>query len=1471
MSNCTLWKVKVDVHQIYNLKLANSTELPDPYIAATLEFPRSSKAVVPTQRTSGKSKTSSGIFNAVLLFIANVNDYDFNKVKLVVRVHNGRKLTELLESDGALIGSCTFSLSKIFAQAKHWVPREWFPVTSPTSPGDCRGYLNLSIGVFGPGDDVPSQLNDFQLLASEGINEKLTLSRSIIEKIVQTPETNFNNSMLVFNVLRAENLPVLSSSSGLAPIPSSAYVRVSFAGVKLITRTVPTNSNPAWNESLRIPVLYPNWDQYVVVEIFSKSLGTKVPDPTKDPLLGVATFDFEVLYGQGMQPTWTNLYSGTGAVGGEYSGRIQMAANVARSSDMNTNIVPVDTSAIKEPPTDEIVLFVDIYELGFLDDAIQEMQIPKELWVQVQFGPNIFESQHISNCPMTCVFGQSLGRLEPFRIHLPIDKAMAYDMVLSVCGGHDRDQLCFSRIALDRFLMSRVDGGGSVSSDPEWIRLRRILTGSAGSGVVGALTNMMFGGSTVGGDDTLQTVANILVNLVAFPAPPPERPMRIPYEISAYELRICVHQAANLPIAPGAMATRSLSSTFARVTLAGVSSKTTVIPSSLYPVWNELLRIEVDLPQIATLRPDVIVEVIENGTGTILGAVNIKANTLRPQLAGPPSWYKLSNLDGKRGMGGVTQESLILCGATLVPKSDAESLPVPSAIPQRATFTVDLLIVGVRLLRNYSIENLNQIELSWGRHRKKPSRSVVTIRTSDPISGVGGQFNFLQPALMDIDLPVDPTFQEFLEVRLIERVDSSDAATAERAEPTWLTSFMGDGAEGQVVKDQAIGFGFIHLNPHYSWLPDDEKSQFRDSFRMKTVEELRKMDEQRAAALTIEKRSNKTHKGIQKSTNKDLLELRYIEEEIENHFGLTMASSENVIEYPVDCFNSVETDALLPADFRATGNSKTGRRGGATQMTIVGGGRKASKFMSEFVWEPTISKEKAQNVRRQIESELESELNPDSLPFISVPLVAPAALGSGESFVVVGYLKVRCRVRERSQDSSELTELQRAFMDQFDMCKRLMCRLYTIRAEGIVPSQTAEEKGLLSASDSSSYFLWIRNVSGELIAEYPNCSIKDDGAKDGSKIISLNAEFNKCFQLPCTFPENSVLYVELYERRFAADLMGSMVGAGAFTATIMPTGIFGGGNSGGSFSDTLVGSAMVDIENRWFHPDYQVASKKNSIPVETWTLRSADGIPKGKLRFWLEVMDQVTSMGRPIETMPSPQPENLEVRIVLWRTKGVPKPDGEEHCHQGLSAFVQDLASQDSDTHYGSLDGTGTFNWRFVFCPKVPSEESSIRFQLQHRPLTSIAGIGYIALGEVTLDLSNELATVRRTRRAIDLPRCWVPLSHPAFVGKVRGYIEIQVRILSGEESKAFPVGVGRESPNNDPYLDGDDPHLIQHRNALANTVVGRSVAKFVEQMKSGIRWMTILFIVGTVVSGIAALIVFLAYIGVINFNSSSR
>ena len=186
MSNRTLWKIKVDVHQVYNLRLPDSNELPDPYIAASLELPRAASNAFPVQRTASKSKTASGTFNSVMLFIANIYDFDFDKIKIVIRVHNGKKIVQVFESDGIMIGTTTFSLSKVYAQPKHWIPREWLPITSPTSPGDCRGYVQVSIGVFGPGDDVPSQLSDFQL-SQDSVGGKDVVSRSILEKIVQTP------------------------------------------------------------------------------------------------------------------------------------------------------------------------------------------------------------------------------------------------------------------------------------------------------------------------------------------------------------------------------------------------------------------------------------------------------------------------------------------------------------------------------------------------------------------------------------------------------------------------------------------------------------------------------------------------------------------------------------------------------------------------------------------------------------------------------------------------------------------------------------------------------------------------------------------------------------------------------------------------------------------------------------------------------------------------------------------------------------------------------------------------------------------------------------------------------------------------------------------------------------------------------------------------------------------------------------
>jgi hypothetical protein len=1462
MSSRTLWKIKVDIHQVYNLRLADSSELPDPYIAASLEFPSLADGTYPpraVQRTPAKSKMSSGNINSVMMFIANVYDLDFPKIRLLVRVHNSKRMAEFLDSDGAVIGAAAFSLTFINGQNNHWLPREWLPITSPDAPGDCRGYIQVSVGVFGPGDEIPIQLSEFQL-NSDSSGGQDSISRSILEKIVQTPETNFHSCMLVFSILRAEHLPVLSVG-GTDVAPASGYVRISFAGVQMYSRVISSNSNPSWNESVRIPVLCPSWDQHVLVEVFSRAGGRKRGLDTSsagDLLLCSTAVDFDKLYRTGLPPTWVNMYgfpgvknASFGAVfGSDYNGRLQITGSVSRSSELHASVVPYDLTAIVEPPTEEIVIYLDIHELAFVDDAISEQSLPEELWIQIQFGPNFFDSNRVSRPSMTCIFDPSIGRISPIRVHIPIDRSMAYDMIFSVFGqynGVEKVRLCYARLDVDQFMVGILSNGTLPVSDPEWIRLNSVKPGvsdsssstfSTGTKVLNTLVEELaerlwnYGtGESVPGlnrqkstlgdlltstnnsEDTLYSVGNILANITAFRTSSsilagalPVRQERVPYQVRPYELRVSVHQACNLPIAHPV----ALTSAFVRVTLAGVSARTGIVPVTLYPVWNELVQIEVDLPENPSLRPDVIIEIVDTSFGPmeVLGFSQVKLASLKST----PTWHKLAPPSQSLG---VQQDAFVLCSASLLTTTEAAVTPLPSPLPQRSTFTADLLIVGIRLLKNFSIENYNKVEVSWGRQRDNLKKRVVKIQTEKPISGQGGQFNFMQPVQLDLDLAVDANFQEFLEVRLLEQTTTDVDQSAKN-------------------ESKITGHGYIHLNPHYVWLTDVEQRQYRESFRMKTHEEIRqeleisavsKKNKKNAGAGAVKRETLRRREYLAsqvKSGARDDIELEYIENEIDGMFGID--AKENYISLPMQYFNAVETETLFPARYRTKQDTK----------------KTADKpsFLNDFVWEATVSKEKQEITRPIVESQLEMDLY--SLPFVSVPLVV-GSINGADSFVVVGYLKVVVNVREKSTNSDELIEIQKTLTRKYEQAERLMCRLYCLRIEGIVPAGAdMSVANIIDTTDTSkSYFLWVRNINGDLIAEYPTCSIKDDGSAIETKSNSssaVNPEFNKCYQLPCSLPENAMLHIELYER--------------------VTSGVVG------SVTDTFLGSALVDLENRWFSPKYQQLCKHpNEIPIETCTLGDNSGIPKGKVKMWIELMDQVTSMGRPIEALPSPQPETIQVRVALWRTRGVPNLDGEEQTHQGVTMFMHDLDALSSDTHFGSLDGTGTFNWRFVFNPVVPTEDATLRIQVQHRP---VVGLSNIPIGEVTLDLSHELAVVRRTRRSIDLPKSWVPISHPAFIGKTRGSVELQIRILTAEEARSFPVGQGRDAPNVDPFLDGDDPHLVQHRSLLANTALGRSLAKFIDAMKSGLRWATILFIIGSIIAGIVGLVVMLMYLGII-------
>lgn len=86
----------------------------------------------------------------------------------------------------------------------------------------------------------------------------------------------------------------------------------------------------------------------------------------------------------------------------------------------------------------------------------------------------------------------------------------------------------------------------------------------------------------------------------------------------------------------------------------------------------------------------------------------------------------------------------------------------------------------------------------------------------------------------------------------------------------------------------------------------------------------------------------------------------------------------------------------------------------------------------------------------------------------------------------------------------------------------------------------------------------------------------------------------------------------------------------------------------------------------------------------------------------------------PASSIEPPQPMEFEIRLVIWetynifRTKGV--VDIFVRVSQEAFGWVSDGIKKETDTHLGSEDGYGLFNWRMVFPLQIPCPFPRLRF-----------------------------------------------------------------------------------------------------------------------------------------------------------------
>lgn len=167
------------------------------------------------------------------------------------------------------------------------------------------------------------------------------------------------------------------------------------------------------------------------------------------------------------------------------------------------------------------------------------------------------------------------------------------------------------------------------------------------------------------------------------------------------------------------------------------------------------------------------------------------------------------------------------------------------------------------------------------------------------------------------------------------------------------------------------------------------------------------------------------------------------------------------------------------------------------------------------------------------------------------------------------------------------------------------------------------------------------------------------------------------------------------------------------------------------FGDESIGTTSIDLEDRFFSPEWQSIKNK---PIEHRSLyHPSSSIGQGTIRLWVEIH----STAIPLNEIPlwdlTPRPhEMFEARICIFNTEGVICNDAEGMSDVYVRAFFDsNEEAKETDTHYRCGDGKASFNYRLLFNVKHPRKDYSLTVQLYDRDLFSSNDV----LGEVSLNL----------------------------------------------------------------------------------------------------------------------------------------
>eukprot|EP00488_Nonionellina_sp_1-RS-2012_P004198 TRINITY_DN9400_c0_g1_i1.p1 TRINITY_DN9400_c0_g1~~TRINITY_DN9400_c0_g1_i1.p1 ORF type:complete len:278 (+),score=85.65 TRINITY_DN9400_c0_g1_i1:108-836(+) len=179
-----------------------------------------------------------------------------------------------------------------------------------------------------------------------------------------------------------------------------------------------------------------------------------------------------------------------------------------------------------------------------------------------------------------------------------------------------------------------------------------------------------------------------------------------------------------------------------------------------------------------------------------------------------------------------------------------------------------------------------------------------------------------------------------------------------------------------------------------------------------------------------------------------------------------------------------------------------------------------------------------------------------------------------------------------------------------------------------------------------------------------------------------------------------------------------------------------------------------------------------------------------------------------IDIKPPPRDE-YELRVIVWECKDCPIMDETTNMNDLyitgaiLSTDMEEEGVQQTDLHFRSQNGCGSFNWRMKFPIKLPkarlAEYPVFQVQIWDKDYFSPSD----NISEASIPLQPFLRYAEKyskDKRCVltlnDEEQFWIDLKE-----KGGGKIKLSIELLPCHTAKLLPAGLGRKDPNCNPHL----------------------------------------------------------------------